>query len=179
MPGLLHRTPLPLKPIVKLSENNSCAQFAFHAIVHSDKSIQSSGDPPGLSFCPKETPRCPTSPSDRAATRAVHDSPKDGTARCMRKRLREPTKSINGIRAPTSATAHHGGRPARSFLTSIPFASCAEGREGRHRLHWYTTSMPPGRAARMTRRTSWPCVQAAIPPSTDDRKTIGCTRNFS
>jgi len=33
--------------------------------------IESSGKPPGLSFCPKEISACPTSPSDRAARAAV------------------------------------------------------------------------------------------------------------
>jgi len=134
---------------------------------------------PGFLFAPKEKPWCPTSPSVRAAIRVVPDSPKVGTVRSMRKRLREPTSATNDIRAPTSVTAHPGGKRGRNFLTSIPSASCAEGREERHRLHWSTTSMPPDRAVPMTRRTSWPCAQAAIPPSTDDRKMMGCTRNFS
>ena len=91
--------------------------------------IESSGKPPGLSFCPKEYPSCPTSPSDRAATQAVRDSPKVGTARSMRKKLRGPTSVTNVIPAPTSATAHPGGKPGRSFLTGIPSASCAGGWE--------------------------------------------------
>ena len=38
---------------------------------HSDKSILSSGKPPGFSFCPRRTLLCPTSPNDRAAVQAV------------------------------------------------------------------------------------------------------------
>ena len=168
-----------LQPIVKLSENNSCAQYAFHDTVHSDKSIQSSGNPPRLSFCPKENSRCPTSPSDHAAIRVVQISPKVGTARSMQKRQRGLTSTTNGIQAPTNATVHPGGRPGKHSLKDIPSASCAEGRGEQPRRWSSTTSMPPDRAVPMTRRTSWPCVQAAIPPSTDERKMMGCTGNFS
>ncbi len=59
--------------------------------------IESSGIPPGLSFCPTEYPSCPTSPSDRAATQAVPISPKVGTARSMRSWRRKPKNGLREI----------------------------------------------------------------------------------
>ena len=51
MEELLLHYRVPRNPIAKLSENSSCAQLAFRATVHSEKSIQSSGKPPGLFVC--------------------------------------------------------------------------------------------------------------------------------
>ena len=135
--------------------------------------IESSGIPPGLSFCPKEYPSCPTSLSDRAATQAVHDSPKVGTVRSMRKRLQRPTNATSGIPAPTSATAPPGGRLAVSSSPSIHSASCVAGREDLHERRLHITSLPLDMVVRMTRRTSWHYATGATRPSTGARETDG------
>ena len=135
--------------------------------------IESSGIPPGLSFCPKEYPSCPTSPSDRAATQAVHISPTVGTARSMRKRLRAPTNATNEIPAPTSATAPPGGRLAVSSSPSIPSASCAGERDALHERRLPIISLPLDMVVRMTRRTSWHYATGVTRPSTGARETDG------
>jgi len=135
--------------------------------------IESSGIPPGLSFCPKEYPSCPTNPSDRAAIRAVHISPTVGTARSMRKRLRAPTNATNEIPAPTSATAPPGGRPGKHSLKGIPSASCAGERDALHERRLPIISLPLDMVVRMTRRTSWHYATGATQPSTGARETDG------
>ena len=135
--------------------------------------IESSGIPPGLSFCPKEYPSCPTSPSDRAATQAVHISPTVGTARSMRKRLRAPTNATNEIPAPTSATDPLGGRPGKHSLKGIPSASCVASREDLHKQQSSITSLPLDMVVLMTKRISWHYVTGATRPSTGARETDG------
>ena len=135
--------------------------------------IESSGIPPGLSFCPKEYHSCPTSPSDRAAIRVAHDSPKVGTARSMRKRLQRPTNATSGIPAPTSATAPPGGRLAVSSSPSIHSASCVAGREDLHERRLPIISRPLDMVVLMMRRTSWHYATGATRPSTGVKRTDG------
>ena len=135
--------------------------------------IESSGIPPGLSFCPKEYPSCPTSPSDRAATQAVHISPTVGTARSMRKRLRAPTNATSGIRLPADDMDQHGERLGKSSSPSIPSASCAGERDALHERRLPIISLPLDMVVRMTRRTSWHYATGATRPSTVVKRTDG------
>ena len=119
-----------MHPIVKLSENNSCAQFAFHANVQSDKSNRELGNSSRAFFLPEGDPRMPYKPKRPCSHPGC---PRLTEGRYCEEHAKEAARTYERHQRDPGTSRRYGSawRKARSkFLAEHPFCELCR-REGR------------------------------------------------